>query len=671
MKNQVTIEKAQSAIKTKKEKELSVKFKLILFLIENNLPFSMIEPLLNLFSSLNKTHELKICPSLKFHRNYASLIYKDGISQYLRQELIQRMKNFPFSLGMDEAKDSAGKKYLLIMTRFLNRETFLYESYLHSLIHLVESSTGENLNSILKEKVLTDFQIKKKFLGLASDGAANFRGNGADSLISKLSNELPYLWHIHDVSHCLNLVSKHSIATLPTEVFQFVHNVTSAFSRSDYLREKLKKVKETSSKKELHIFRFSETRWGSARECLGRILERWNELRVLFGENSEAVCQNEEDNSALESEDSIWKDCFTLFHDSAVKSNKEIKINNDLQKVFDETNSIKQYLQMTYQILDILMKMNIEFQSEQISIKDFRRKMKGLILEFTDYILIEKNYGSYQLEELYQIFKPEKIRNKNREWYDPLYHKTWQNFVSYLKLRDNSIDYEKILNLEEWCLNIMRLIHECVIRLLHYIPLQDIVLVTLDKCLRLTEVKIDDWLFLAQRFPNIIEKEKLPLFIKEVDKIKREEELINEIKSSNKNNLMDIWKDIFHQKTYPLLSNLALALLSLPVSTVFVERCFKTMKTIKNTKRNKLLPESLEAVLLSNYNMNNSLEDFKDLDKMIELFQDNIKKTLPQKKKEGLSNNDEDSYNREQKLEKNEQIMIENILDHSEGPYTE
>ena len=38
--------------------------------------------------------------------------------------------------------------------------------------------------------------------------------------------------------------------------------------------------------------------------------------------------------------------------------------------------------------------------------------------------------------------------------------------------------------------------------------------------------------------------------------------------------------------------------------------------------------------VLSNHNLsNNSFEDFKDLDKMIELFQEKVKEILPQKKK--------------------------------------
>ena len=39
-------------------------------------------------------------------------------------------------------------------------------------------------------------------------------------------------------------------------------------------------------------------------------------------------------------------------------------------------------------------------------------------------------------------------------------------------------------------------------------------------------------------------------------------------------------------------------------------------------------------IVSSNHNFsNNSFEDFKDLDKMIELFQEKVKETLPQKKK--------------------------------------
>jgi len=66
---------------------------------------------------------------------------------------------------------------------------------------------------------------------------------------------------------------------------------------------------------------------------------------------------------------------------------------------------------------------------------------------------------------------------------------------------------------------------------------------------------------------------------------------------TNRGNPISLWT---HKKMeeYPLMSQLAKALLLIPYSSACVERTFSDFKTIKTNKRNCLCRESLEACLL-------------------------------------------------------------------------
>src|SRR5688500_8929862 len=115
------------------------------------------------------------------------------------------------------------------MISFLNVETLLYEGYVHSLIDIGQDSTGVALKSIILKYryVLNEDIIKKNFLGFATDGASNMRSNGDLSLTSQIIKDMPYSWHIHDISHCLHLAYKYALATLPKKIINFLHTIPS------------------------------------------------------------------------------------------------------------------------------------------------------------------------------------------------------------------------------------------------------------------------------------------------------------------------------------------------------------------------------------------------------------------------------------------------------------
>jgi len=147
----------------------------------------------------------------------------------------------------------------------------------------------------------------------------------------------------------------------------------------------------------------------------------------------------------------------------------------------------------------------------------------------------------------------------------------------------------------------MKIVHESLIRLLNYIPFQDEVLKNLG-CLELTSIKLTQWQALAKRFPNVIGNENMPSFIKEIDRLNRGKNEINSLLAIHNGKILNVWNDLRLQKKYEIVADFAFSLLNLPVSSISVERAFKAMKSIKTPKRNRLLSDNLEALLLCKYN---------------------------------------------------------------------
>ena len=406
-------------------------------------------------------------------------------------------------------------------------------------------------------------------------------------------------------------------------------------SRSSTLRNKFRQKETENNLKNLQILGFCPTRWGSARNCLSRILERWDEIIELFGEEHSLICKEEpeellidhsENNTEEEEEWDLYSQIFkTQESDQCITTELEEKT---VSTILDYSNAhhtlnMKQYIEFTYIILDVIMQKNLLFMSDQISVVNLSSELTDLCLTLSGFILKDSKQDGITTERLYSIFKPENlIRKKLQEWYNPASFHSYQSFIAYLKLRYPDILYEDIIENEDWSLNCMRMIYESIYRLLTYIPYKDPVLQKLE-CLQLSNINIDDWKFFAEKFSNIIDKKDVSKLVLELDRMKRDKKSINELKTNHAGNLLSLWKAIKQENKYVLTSELAFALFNLPVSSAFVERSFKAVKLIKDSKRNRLGTESVEALLLVKINSNKEkIAELDCFDEFVQFDQD-------------------------------------------------
>lgn len=491
-------------------------------------------------------------------------------------------------------------------------------------------------------------------MGVSSDGASNMRSPGAGSLTSLIAIDLPWTWSIHDVAHCLHLLCKHSVLILPKEIFSFIHTITAKFVKSFPLRRLLTQIQTKRNKKALSMIRFIPTRWGSLTDCIIRILEIWDDIYLLFTQKS-----NEENEiSRNDDEDTLEDPETTEYWEETLNELKELtndpiymsSITKDiLDKAWKKDFNLKPYLEFCKIILSIVMEKIKYFQKDQVSIMSLISELKDLCFVLADYILVEKN-EDYTINDLDQIFGKNKLYSPTGPF------KEKNAFISYLNLRYDSIDYVSILDIDNWVENCKKMVFESISRLLHYIPFDDPTLSLLE-CTRLKQVKVEDWVALSKRFNNIVKPEELSKLVLQVDKLKWDKETLEQLHKTHKGNLLAMWKDLRNVNKYDLVCKLAFASISLPISSVFVERAFKIMKEIKSDKRNRLLTENLEAFLLINqFSMENSLRNTSFLRDVASFYHNKKKPDIinnlgikevggPHVSVQGLADNVEDDLN--------------------------
>ena len=169
----------------------------------------------------------------------------------------------------------------------------------------------------------------------------------------------------------------------------------------------------------------------------------------------------------------------------------------------------------------------------------------------------------------------------------------------------------------------------------YYLPFDDKVLSKIS-CLDPENFSNQDWLDLAHLFPNIIKPEEFHLFFDEVSSWALDIEKLK----LQKNNFLDescfdvvnFFSNLQITRTFPLMSKLAKARLSLPHSSASVERVFSQFKLIKNERRNCLNNDTAQSLLITKVN-NIEMSDKKVLSEIYAQFE---KRNPPIKRKISL-----------------------------------
>jgi hypothetical protein len=298
---------------------------LIMFATEHNLPFVIFEHFPQFIRALPKPEIFK---NVKCSRTKATGLVNNKVGPFAQSSTAAILKETFFSIIIDETTDISTSKCLVIVVRYYCRKQEKVVDVFFGLIEL-ETATAE----VILKAILNLFQkyniSVSNIIGFASDNASVMMGN-LNGVKARFQNIIPNIFVIGCLSHSLHLCASKACASLPNQIEEMARGIFNYFAHSAKRQHDFKEFQNFVNAEPHKMLRPCQTRWLSLQAVVNRILEQWVPLTLYF--QSESLIEN-------------------IFGANTILDN----LNNIVYKL---------YFNFLQHILNIVSKMNLEFQSE-------------------------------------------------------------------------------------------------------------------------------------------------------------------------------------------------------------------------------------------------------------------------------------------------------------------
>lgn len=257
-----------------KEAEL----KLAGFIAEHNLPFLVMDHLAELLSSV--CLDSVIAANVQCKRTKTTCIIQNVLGPHFHSEVVNAVKQQPYSLLVDESTDMSTMKQLCVVVRYYDESLMKVTSRFFSLIDVARGD-ADTLFEVLKVELDKDMVTLKNIVGYASDGANVMMGNN-NSFRTKIENESPCVFVMNCICHSAHLVASYACATLPRQAEEFVRDIYSYFNHSAHRLADLAEFQHFTDTEPHKLLHPCQTRWLSLHQRISRLMEQWHALTKYF-----------------------------------------------------------------------------------------------------------------------------------------------------------------------------------------------------------------------------------------------------------------------------------------------------------------------------------------------------------------------------------------------------
>ena len=250
------------------------------FVIEKNLPLSVSDDFGSLLKQMCKDSE--IAKKFSCARTKTRAI-AGCLSNAVRQELVAKMKSFPFSIGTDGSSDIKSKLYPIVVTSNDEVSQEICTDLL-SIPELNDASTGANITALLLEELKRHNIPIKNCVGFMSDNAAVMTGkeNGVSTILKKGGDGNPNMISLGCGCHLLNLAVKKGLSALPVDIDEILTDVYYFFHHSDKKNLEFDRVQLLYNDETKKLLKHCPTRWLSISTTLQRMVELWQPLSTFM-----------------------------------------------------------------------------------------------------------------------------------------------------------------------------------------------------------------------------------------------------------------------------------------------------------------------------------------------------------------------------------------------------
>ncbi|CAF4854280.1 unnamed protein product, partial [Rotaria sp. Silwood1] len=247
---------------------------------------------LNTFSSLCSLLEktgVKLLPSevsgVSYRNADAALSFLENVSQYLHEELIEKIKkSSTVSWMMDESTSRTTQKTLIVYVRYL--DNFEPKTSYYCLLDLEGDGRAQNIVDSISWMWRKDDINPKNTCWFASDNASTFTGVH-NEVIEKLRQKVDAEWIGGSpcAAHTFSLVGSQAAYTLTddnklgpispsiSKLESCISKIYNYFSRSSSRQTKLKNWQRFLEKPELQFKRLFDISWSCIRDSIKPIIE--------------------------------------------------------------------------------------------------------------------------------------------------------------------------------------------------------------------------------------------------------------------------------------------------------------------------------------------------------------------------------------------------------------
>jgi hypothetical protein len=439
---------------------------------------------------------------------------------------------------------------LAVCVRYFSRKHHSIVTTFLKMVPLGESTTsdaiGEALCKVIKDSRLT----LGKLIGIGVDGCSTMVGVH-HSLATYFRELVPHIVIFKCVCHSLQLAASKASETMPTLLDFMVRESYNWFSHSTKrLLQYHELHKCITNEVPLKLRQLSATRWMSRYECIGRIIDQWEALKLCFQmANSDVKCYTA-------------RQLFSMYEDD------------------------KNYIYLIFL---------------EGTLKDFSRINKLFELADADVVRLGTDLINFFYSLLQRIVIPSKLEKVNRR---ELFSYNFKNdlmpascahlgyaFIS--NAERLKIPQQDVAEVRKRCFAfLVEAAKQVQTRLPENVTVfWDMASISPDNVLKVQELTC-----LATRFPNIVhDVDSLNKEIRQLKLLDIPEDVTKDpIKFWDQ---INAYKDAAGQLRFQNLSQLALSLYSLPYSNAEVELIFSKMNYFKNQTRNRMSSPTLDALI--------------------------------------------------------------------------
>jgi len=543
-----------------------------LFLLKHELPFSLSSPLTEFMKNQVSKYGEEAVKQVTLSDKTAATIARETLCRTVKERLFQDMQSNLFSLSFDGGSDGYGPSYLCTHVRFIKDG-----QYHHRLLALNEigmSYTGEALFAIV-ENIFDGSKsdlLKRNLVGVCTDEGSNM--SGSEKGLARLKDKYPQI---------IDVIMKHALEKYCKEPISLVTKICAYFSKSSLRRAKFREIQEIFTEglnvDVLNVLSYVETRWTSLYNSINRILVLWESLENYFSEF-------QEDSPPLTTKNRLYLELLSCL---LQRLNSHIEFfENDNRDYSTFIGKLSESLILTSQLILKKEKLNTSTRENHIdSIIQLPFKQKTKIQTFVKDIVTFKADFRAKYPDLCAY-----SQELSSEEIDECYTAAKDFLLAVYRMVDKFPFKKKIL--------------------------QNCQIIKLEED-EFTQNSFDKWMELGKQFNNIIQQTNSVSFSNELESFefnyKSLQASYKEFKIKISNNLklpsqhlIQFWESM--RDSYPFITAIAFACLTLPYSTISIERTFSALRDIKYSKRNRLCATGVEACLMM-HQVTNQVSNFE------------------------------------------------------------